>query len=78
MGLTKRDMSTQLEVIKSVCDDPDSDSVGDQIVKILEDGECSEGIMGDARDRVFYALGYLESAARSLDMNYVEIVDEYL
>lgn len=77
--LTKKKISAQLEVLRSVCEDPDGNDVGDQIVSLLDsEGHGLEGVRGNARDMVFFALGYIEAACHALDITYNEIVDDYL
>lgn len=77
--LTKKKISAQLEILRSVCEDPDGGDVGDQIVSLLDaGGEELDGISGNARDMVFFAIGYIEAACHGLDTTYTDLVDEYL
>jgi hypothetical protein len=79
--LTKKKISSQLEILRHLCESPDDDNIGDRIVEILEsEGQCGEVdvMSGTARDSVFYALGYVEAACHALDMTYPDLVDEYL
>ena len=77
--LTAKKISAQLEILRYVCDDPDAGNIGDQIISLLDqEGGGLDGIRSNARDMVFFAMGYIEAACHALDLTYSDLIDEYL